>query len=258
MQPTPYPEVNDVLDTVLTGIQSELGEKLVGLYAFGSLVTGDFNLNRSDLDLSAVLTSDLTDDEFARLQQMHARLARDYPMWNDRIEVGYIAATNLRAFDPKCTIAVISPGEPFHVRAAEYGWLFNLDVLRKQGLVLNGPPAKTLIGPISKEDLDHGLKEQMRLWREWNEDPDPHLTHAQLAYPIMTMCRALRAYRTGEFISKNEAVRWAAEELPAWSTLIRDSVAWRDSPNGDYGDPEAARVKTLAFTRYVTGLIIDS
>jgi predicted nucleotidyltransferase len=257
MQLTPHPEVNEVLDAVLTSIRGELGDKLVGLYAFGSLVTGDFNLKRSDLDLAAVLTADLNDAEFALLQQMHAEIAKTYPVWHDRIEVGYIAAANLRAFDPKCTIAVISPGEPFHFRTAEYGWLFNLAVLRKQGLVISGPPQDTLIGPISKQDLDRGLIGLMRLWREWADEPDPHLTHSQQAYPIMTMCRALRAYRTGEFVSKSDAVQWATTELPEWSTLIRDSVAWRESPDGDYGDPEATLPATLAFTRHVTGLILD-
>src|SRR5215204_4296786 len=102
MEPTPYPEVNEVLDAILAGIQAELRAKLIGLYTFGSLVTGDFNPVRSDVDLAAVLTADLDDREFARLLRMHAELAREFPKWEDRIEVGYIAATNLRAFDPKC------------------------------------------------------------------------------------------------------------------------------------------------------------
>jgi predicted nucleotidyltransferase len=256
MQPTPYPEVNKLLEVILAGIRANIGDKLVGLYAFGSLVTGDFNLARSDLDLAAVLTEDLDGEAFERLSRMHAEIAQKYPAWDDRIEVGYIAAEHLREFDPTCTIAVISPGEPFHFRAAEYGWLFNLNVLRAQGLTLAGPPPATLISPISKEELDRGLIDLMRMWREWTDDPDPHLKHSQQAYPIMTMCRALRAFRTGDFVSKNEAVRWAALELPEWSALILQSVKWREEPDGDYGDPDDSYPRTLAFTRYVIDLII--
>jgi predicted nucleotidyltransferase len=257
MQPTRYLEVDEVLGVVLAGIRANLGDKLTGLYAFGSLVTGDFNLARSDLDLAAVLTDDLTKDEFARLQRMHAEIARDNPKWDDRIEVGYISAANVRDFDPNCSIAVISPSEPFHFRAAESGWLFNLDVLRKQGLVIYGPPPQTFISPISKEDLDFALKDLMRLWREWTDDPDPHLTHSQQAYPIMTMCRALRTYRTGDSVSKNEAVRWAANELPEWSTLILNSVQWREEPGGDYGNPEDSYSEVIAFVRNVCDLILS-
>jgi predicted nucleotidyltransferase len=257
MPPTPYPEVNSLLEAILTAIRSELGDKLLGLYVFGSLVTGDFNLARSDVDLAAVLTADLDDEEFARIERMHARIASEYPIWNDRIEVGYIAERNVRDFDPKCTIAITSPGEPFHRRTAEYGWLLHLDQLRRQGLVLYGPPPESMIAPIPHEEIMRVLKNGMKLWRDWTFDPEPEMPHSAQAYAIMTMCRALHTYRTGEFVSKNEAVRWAAEELPEWSQLIRDSVKWRESPHDDYGDPDDVRPKTLAFTRYVTGLIID-
>jgi predicted nucleotidyltransferase len=257
MQLTLYPEVNEVLGVILAGIRANLGDKLIGLYAFGSLVTGDFNVARSDLDLAAVLADDLDEDEFARLREMHAEIAREFPAWDDRIEVGYISVANVLDFDPRCTIAVISPGEPFHFRVAHEGWCFNLDVLRKQGLMISGPAPETLIGPISMEELDLALKDLMRYWREWTDDPDPHLRHSQQAYPIMTMCRALRAYRTGDYVSKNEAVHWAANELSDWSSLILDSVQWRDEPDGDYGDPEESYPEVIAFVRYVCDLIIS-
>jgi len=257
MEPTPYPEVNELLVEILENIQANLGDKLIGLYAFGSLVTGDFNLARSDVDLAAVLSDDLNAREFARLERMHAKLARDNPIWNDRIEVGYIAARHVRQFDPTCIIAIASPGEPFHFRTANYGWLLHLDQLGKQGLVLYGPPLQSLIGPISNDELVRVMREGMKLWREWADDPEPNMPHSAQAYAIMTMCRALRTYRTGEFVSKNEAVRWAVDELPEWSTLILESVNWRDEPNGDYGDPDDSYLETLAFTHYVTRLIID-
>jgi hypothetical protein len=257
MQPTPYPDVNELLETILASIRAELGGKLVGLYVFGSLATGDFDLARSDVDLAAVLADDLAAEEFARIERMHAQLAREYAVWNDRIEVGYIAERNVRDFASSCTIAITSPGEPFHFRTANYGWLLHLDQIRRQGITLYGPPPASLIPPIAHDALISAIRDGMKLWRDWTDDPEPELPHAAQAYAIMTMCRALRAYRTGELVSKNEAVRWASEELPGWSTLIQQSVAWRELPTGDYGDPDHARPRTLAFTRYVTGMIID-
>jgi predicted nucleotidyltransferase len=256
MQPTPYPQVNEVLDAILAGIRSELGDKLVGLYVFGSLVTDSFNLARSDLDLAVVVSSDLDEDEFARIERMHAELVKTYPVWNDRIEAGYISEQNVRDFDLSCRIAITSPGEPLHFRTANYGWLLHLDEIRKQGITLFGPPPGTMIEPIAQDDLVNAVRDGMRSWREWADEPDPYLTHAQQAYPIMTMCRALRTFRTGDFVSKNDAVAWAAEELPEWSNLIRKSITWRDQPDGDYGNPLESYPKTLAFVRYVTDLIL--
>jgi hypothetical protein len=48
------------------------------------------------------------------------------------------------------------------------------------------------------------------------------------AYAILTMCRGLRTWRTGEHVSKTEAGRWACEVLPEHADLIRDSMVWRE------------------------------
>ena len=55
-----------VLTELTDGLSEVLGVHLVGVYAFGSLVTGDFDRDISDLDVLAVLESDLTDESFAR------------------------------------------------------------------------------------------------------------------------------------------------------------------------------------------------
>ena len=47
--PTPYAEINTLLDRLLLRIQTILGKKLIGLYLFGSLVTGDFDHKSSDV-----------------------------------------------------------------------------------------------------------------------------------------------------------------------------------------------------------------
>ena len=52
-------------------IRGALGERLAGLYLHGSMACGDFDPACSDLDLLAVLASDLTETEFQRLRRMH-------------------------------------------------------------------------------------------------------------------------------------------------------------------------------------------
>jgi len=89
---------------------------LAGLYLFGSLVAGDFDVGVSDVDLIAVLTSDPSDDLVARLGRMHDALASENPVWAGRIEVVYVSAAALsRWWEGIARLAVISPGEPFHV-----------------------------------------------------------------------------------------------------------------------------------------------
>jgi len=50
----------DVLHRLTDEIVTTLSDDLLGLYAYGSLVTGDFAAERSDLDLLAVLRADPT------------------------------------------------------------------------------------------------------------------------------------------------------------------------------------------------------
>ncbi|HLQ30214.1 MAG TPA: hypothetical protein VK140_13360, partial [Ktedonobacteraceae bacterium] len=46
---TPYADINKLLNLLLSRIQAILGEKLIGLYLFGSLVAGDFDYESSDI-----------------------------------------------------------------------------------------------------------------------------------------------------------------------------------------------------------------
>ena len=60
-------KVRAFLNLILSSIRGVLGERLVGLYLYGSLVTGDFDYDISDLDLLAATTSDLNEQEFLEL-----------------------------------------------------------------------------------------------------------------------------------------------------------------------------------------------
>ena len=50
MQPTPYADVNAILADLLARVQAVLGENFVGMYLYGSLATGTFDPESSDID----------------------------------------------------------------------------------------------------------------------------------------------------------------------------------------------------------------
>jgi hypothetical protein len=60
--PTPYPDVNAVLQELLAGVQAILGPHFVGLYLGGSLAGGDFDPRRSDVDFLVATADDLPDE----------------------------------------------------------------------------------------------------------------------------------------------------------------------------------------------------
>ncbi len=98
VQKTSYPDIDRLLDSLLSRMRHILPEKLVGLYLYGSLMTGDFDPETSDIDLLAATLSDISEPEFEALHAMHQAFARDNPEWEDRVEVAYLSMTALRMF----------------------------------------------------------------------------------------------------------------------------------------------------------------
>jgi predicted nucleotidyltransferase len=58
------PPKRHLLGRLTDEIQHNSNDSLVGLYVYGSLVTGDFDKDRSDIDLLAVVDSDVDGDTY--------------------------------------------------------------------------------------------------------------------------------------------------------------------------------------------------
>jgi predicted nucleotidyltransferase len=248
-QITPYPNINELLHGLLQDIRKALGDKLVGLYLYGSLVTGDFDMDVSDIDLMAVTSSGINEDEFDRLDRLHQDFVNQHEEWDNHLEIAYVSVDALRTYKWRTSnIAVISPGEPFHLKEAGKDWLINWYVVRERGVALFGPSPEIIIEPIAKEEFIRAVAHQAREWRDWIERAR---TLPGLAYGILTMCRALYAYKYGEQASKKQAALWAQKELPEWASLIGNALAWRKAWRDDVEIPEATFVETRKFVRSV-------
>ncbi len=248
MQPTPYAAVNTLLARLTAGLPAVLGARLVGLYLYGSLVAGDFDPAISDVDLLAVLTEELDDAAFAALDALHARLIAAQPAWTERIEIAYLAARALQTFrTTRSPIAIISPGEPFHRKDAGADWLINWYVVRTQGRALIGPPAATLIPPISADEFRAAVVAQARAWRTYvaaTRDSRPYQ-----GYAILTLCRALYAVTHGVQASKRQAGAWVAAQLPEWAPLIAEAFRWRAAALRGPADPAPTYPTTVRFVQ---------
>lgn len=118
--------VNHLLNNLLSGLQSILKEHLLGVYVHGSFVWGDFDETTSDIDVFVALNQEITPEEFAALNRLHTNLVQHFPAWNDRIEVAYASYRMLQHFKTEQgQIAVISPGEPFHIKKAGTDWVIH-------------------------------------------------------------------------------------------------------------------------------------
>ncbi len=193
---TPSSGADGIVASIQEAIVGVTGPRLVGLYLFGSLATGDFEGGVSDIDMIVVLTGPPNDELAARLAEMHADLAAANPAWDGRIESIYISARGLaNCRSEPTTIAVISPGEPFHLVGAGRDWNLNWYPAREEGVALVGPPIDSLIPSIPLAEFLEEVRAYLRAFPGRIKD-DAH--PGSQAHAILTMCRGLYTIRSGE------------------------------------------------------------
>jgi predicted nucleotidyltransferase len=252
---TAYDEIDELLEELVAAIGQALGPQALGIYLYGSLVTGDFDPVHSDVDLLVVTEGELADAEFAALDALHGAFVTAHPPWYDRIEIAYLSRRALQTFRTQPSpIAIISPGEPFHFKEAGKDWLINWWIVRRQGIALYGPPAGAAIDPIGDKEFQAAVREQVGEWQGYLYEMT---RRKSLAYAVLTMCRALHAYVEGEQVSKRAAAAWAAAHYPQWAPLIEDAWAWRVAPHDEevgHGAVFAATLRFVQFTGAEMGL----
>jgi Domain of unknown function (DUF4111)/Nucleotidyltransferase domain len=248
------PEVSKLLRRLAHGQEDVLGDHLFGSYVFGSVATGDFEPGISDVDTVAILRADPTPDQRTALGHLHQKIVEDLPGWEDRVEVVYLSSRALETFRTASSPAArISPGEPFHAIEVDRRWLIDWYQLREVGIAMRGPSISSFVPEITHIEYMEAVRQHLLMWRDSLDDLG---SRGDQAYAILTMCRGLRTLRTGEHVSKREAVRWAAEEFPEHADLIRGALVWRARSRGGLRiDGTATHESTVRFVEMVLGLL---
>lgn len=275
-QPTPFADLNAVLAHLVEGARARLGDNFLGAYLQGSFAVGDAT-EFSDCDFIVVTARDITPDEAPPLQALHAEIHElPYPYWRSALEGSYVPAAILRRWS---TEPRDPPGEPRGPDWADPGmsgapakaypfWYLdhgartlvrsehdNSQVvrwcLREKGVVLAGPPPKTLIEPVPPAALRAEIRQTMDLVLKL--DLQPIELVAWQAFWVGLFCRMLHTLVTGAVWSKKASFAWAAGALdPAWKGLIERAAAVRKGDAAQSAQPAdpADVAATRAFARY--------
>lgn len=253
----PFKDVNNLLEIIVSEAEGILGEDVIGIYLYGSLVWGGFNRARSDIDLLVVLKTDVSDEQFQHLDQMHRGLSIKFPTWNDRIEIAYVSLYNLNHSKTAIgKIAVISPGEPFNIKNVGKEWLINYYLIQTKSIVLLGVDPKTIIEPISKEEFIANVKEQTIEWRDWIGQTKRSIGYQY--YAVLTICRAFYVLNLGKQPSKYTAAKWMLKQFPQWKELIERallSLAQNHTDITGVHDPQLTYKNVYTFVNEVIDLI---
>ena len=169
LSPTPYPEVNEILNLVLTKTKDILQDQFVGMYLFGSLANGDFD-QYSDIDVLVVTDGEISSDAFSALKDMHAQINTIDSPWAIQLEVSYIPQAALRRFDPQNKLHPHmdrGTNEVLHMKSHESDWVIQRHLLRERGITIIGPTLKSLIDPVAPPELRQAVIGELPLWDEY-------------------------------------------------------------------------------------------
>lgn len=245
-------EVNLALSYFLTNIKAILKNDFVGMYLYGSLALGDFDLLHSDIDFIVVTKMDLTEKHFQLLQNMHENFKNSGSFWSDKIEAAYIPQEALNESVPTDKkYPQIEKERNFSREPLEIGWAFQAHTLREYGIVIEGPNPHSLLKPIDFQNMRQAAISIVTMWLKDSNDEswlEWLKIRKEQAFVIQTLCRSLYLMKHRTVVSKVKATEWAQNTLDKkWSELIVDSQ------NEKYESIEisdADLINTISFIKY--------
>jgi len=250
-------QVVELLDGLTKETVGIFQESLVGLYVRGSLATGDFDPETSDVDVLVILDKRVDDNAFCRIEEMHRRLVTLHPRYGPWLEATYVDRAAIRSFTPGLRHPTLVRRKSLDWHPHGCQWLIDYATTRECGIALYGPAVSSLIDPIPPDRIKNTIRERLREWTEWASNPgnpDWHLPNSHKSYVVATMCRALYALECDVLGSKVRSTKWAVETFPEpWRTTVERSRIWLRELQIDLGlVPEVQHFVSWASTRGTT------
>jgi len=252
---TPYDDVNAILTVLHRSGRDILTAQFIGMYLYGSLSSGDFNPESSDIDFIVVTSEILADETISRLEIMHKEIWARGLKWSAKLEGSYIPGDLIRRHDPNgAPCPTINEGK-FFVDHLGSDWIIQRHIIRECGVVLEGPDPKTLIDPVSPNEIRQAVQGVLNEW--WFPMlSDPHwlAEHGAEyhAFAVLTMCRALYALEQGTIISKPVAARWAQKEFHEREPLIEKALSAQQGKSDGFLD------EALNFIGFVKAMMEEA
>jgi len=256
--PTSYPELNAVLQELVSSVRNTLPENFVAACLQGSFAVGDFD-RHSDCDFIIAINHELSDSQVRSLQAMHEQIYDLEPEWAKHLEGSYFPTAVLRDSTQRGTeLWYLDNGSRVLVKSPHDNTVVVRWILREKGVALAGPHPSTLINPIPSELL---RREILASFTEWGEqilaDPQQINSRFYQTFAVLSYCRMLHDLHTGTIGSKRSGAEWAKRHVdPSWAALI--DRAWDGRPNPALSSREPADPEDLASTLEFVREVLES
>lgn len=254
MVPTPYPELNAVLQELVESVQAVLDNSFVAAYLQGSFAVGDFD-RHSDVDFIVAIEDELSEARVDALQAMHERIYSLDCAWAQHLEGSYFPKRILKDYSQRGKqLWYLDHGSRSLVRSDHCNTVVVRWVVREHGITLAGQAPETLVDPIAAQVLRREIMETISGWgREILAKTEHFNNRFYQTFIVLSYCRMLHDLHAGFAGSKRAGAEWTKAALdPSWTGLI--DRAWDGRPNPALSvrqpaDPADFR-STLEFVEY--------
>lgn len=197
-------------------VTAVLGEKVYGMYVYGSIALEAFDEAHSDIDIVVVVKHDITKPQAKQLAKLHKRLARE-ERYGNRLDGMFITLEQLGR-DEACYYTyegTVKFGK-WDTNAITW-WL-----LKHKGVTLYGPFAQSL--PLEAEWSHVQATLQYNLHSYWatkTRKPFAFWRTEDVVFAVTTMARIYASYVKQEIVSKKEALKWLSQHARTeWQPLF--------------------------------------
>ena len=253
--PTPYPELNAVLQELVESVQAVLSDTFVAACLQGSFAVGDFD-RHSDVDFIIAIEEELADDRVQALQILHERIYSLDCELAQHLEGSYFPKDVLRRYNRRGKpLWYLDHGSQSLVQSEHCNTVVVRWVVREHGIALAGPSPATLVDPIPVEALRQEIMATIRDWgQQILDEPGCYNNRFYQTFIVLSYCRMLHDLHTGSTGSKRAGAEWAKATLdPSWAGLIDRAWDGRPTPALSVRQPADPTdfKSTLTFVQYI-------
>ena len=122
--------------------------------------------------------------------------------------------------------------ETLHKMTHATDWIIQRHLLRERGIVIIGPDLKTMLDPVSADDMRQAIVAVLPLWvNPILADPSQIKSRGYQSFIVLSLCRMLYTLQYGTIVSKRVAAEWGQYTLDnKWTALIKQAWLGRQNP----------------------------
>jgi hypothetical protein len=196
---------------------------------------------------------EVTEIIFSALRRMHEQIATIDSRWAVQLEGSYISRQALQRYDPANDVHPNLErgwGERLKMAQHEEVWNVHRHILRERGITILGPAPRTLIDPLTSNDLKQAMSPALNGWGTRLLNHPEEIRHrGYQSYVVLTLCRILYTLQFGEVASKLKSASWAKGAVDVKLKELIDR-AWEGRHKPQMPADEDDIRQTLDFIKY--------